>query len=147
MRNRKTFRFQQHAYFSWVLFIHQLYLESALEKTLMIGKIEGRRRRGDRRWDGWMASLTQWTWDWANSRRQWKIGMPGMLHSMGWQRVGHDLATQQLQQFLSHSGVIMVLKMIYQFHKVWLNWWVLLKNCFLEGMKSGCVCTLFLIYC
>ena len=32
------------------------------KKTLMLGKIEGRRRRGDRGWDGWMASPTQWTW-------------------------------------------------------------------------------------
>ena len=33
----------------------------SLEKTLMLGKIEGRRRRGQQRWDGWMASLTRWT--------------------------------------------------------------------------------------
>ena len=37
-------------------------------KTLMLGKIESR-RRGDRGWDGWVASLTQRTWIWANSRR------------------------------------------------------------------------------
>ena len=42
---------------------------NTLEKTLMLGKIEGRRRSGDRGWDGWMASLTQWTWVWANSGR------------------------------------------------------------------------------
>jgi len=40
----------------------------SLEKTLMLGKIEGRRRRDDRGWDGWMVSLTQWTWVWASSR-------------------------------------------------------------------------------
>ena len=33
----------------------------------MLGKIEGKRRGGSRRWDGWMASLSQWTWTWANS--------------------------------------------------------------------------------
>ena len=38
------------------------------KKTLMLGKIEGRRRRDDRGWDGWMASPTQWTWVWASSR-------------------------------------------------------------------------------
>ena len=42
-----------------------LYLNS-LDKTLMLGKIEGRKRRDDRGWDGWMMSLTQWTWAWAN---------------------------------------------------------------------------------
>ena len=40
----------------------------SLEKTLMLGKIEGRRRGGNRGWDGWMASCTQWTWVWASSR-------------------------------------------------------------------------------
>ena len=36
-----------------------------------------------RGWDGWMASLMQWTWAWANSRRWWGTGRPGMLQSMG----------------------------------------------------------------
>ena len=31
-----------------------------LEKTLMLGKIEGRKRRGMTGWDGWMASPMQW---------------------------------------------------------------------------------------
>ena len=37
-----------------------------------------------------MASLTQWTWVWANSGRWWRTGKPGVLQSMGPQRVGHD---------------------------------------------------------
>ena len=49
-------------------FGHLRQRASSSEKTLMLGKIEGRRRRGWQR-DGWMASLTQWTWIWANSRR------------------------------------------------------------------------------
>ena len=40
---------------------------------------------GDRGWNGWMASPTQWTWVWANFRRWWRTGKPGMLQSMGWQ--------------------------------------------------------------
>ena len=52
---------------------------------------------GSRRWDGWMVSLTQWTWVWANSGRQWKTGKTGVLESMGLQRVGHNLATEQQQ--------------------------------------------------
>ena len=48
----------------------------------------------DRGWDGWMASLTQWTWVWASSRRWWRTGKPGLLQSMGSQRVGHDCATE-----------------------------------------------------
>ena len=50
---------------------------------------------GDGRgWDGWMASLTRWTWVWASSRNWWWTGKPGMLQSMGSQRVGHDWATE-----------------------------------------------------
>ena len=62
----------------------------SFEKTLMLGKIEGRRRRGNRGWDGWMASPTQWTWIWVNCRTWWWAGRPGMLQSMGSQRVRHD---------------------------------------------------------
>ena len=45
-------------------------------------------------WDGWMASLTQWTWVWANSGSWWWKGRPGVLQSMGSQRVGHDWVTE-----------------------------------------------------
>ena len=56
----------------------------------------------DRGWDGWMASPTQWTWVWVNSRRWWWTGKPGMLHSMGSQRVRHDWATDQQQRMWVH---------------------------------------------
>ena len=46
----------------------------------------------DRGWDGWMASLILWTWVWVNSR-SW-TGNPGVLQSMGSQRVGQDWATE-----------------------------------------------------
>ena len=39
----------------------------------------------DRGWDGWMASLTQWTWVWVNSGSLWWTGKPGVLQSMGLQ--------------------------------------------------------------
>ena len=48
----------------------------------------------DRGWDGWMASLTRWTWVWVNSGSWWWTGRPGMLQFMGLQRVGHDWATE-----------------------------------------------------
>ena len=48
----------------------------------------------DRGWDGWMASLTQWTWVWVNSRSWWWTGRPGVLQSTGSQRVGHDWVTE-----------------------------------------------------
>ena len=50
---------------------------------------------GDGRgWDGWMVSPTQRTWVWAFSRSCWWIGKPGVLQSMGWQRVRHDWVTE-----------------------------------------------------
>ena len=50
---------------------------------------------GDNRgWDGWMASPTQWTWVWLSSRRWWRTGKPGVIQSMGHQRVGHDWVTE-----------------------------------------------------
>ena len=53
---------------------------------------KGMMRRG---WDGWMASPTQWTWVWSSSGRWWRTGKPGMLQSMGLQRVRHEWATEQ----------------------------------------------------
>ena len=52
----------------------------------------------DRGWDGWKASLTLWTWVWANSGRYWRTGKPGVLLSRGLQRVGHDRAAKRQQQ-------------------------------------------------
>ena len=49
---------------------------------------------GDRGWDGWMASPTQWTWVWVDSGSWWWTGRPGMLQFMGSQRVRHDWATE-----------------------------------------------------
>ena len=48
----------------------------------------------DRGWDGWMASLTRWTWVWVNSGSWWWTGRPGVLQLMGSQRIGHDWATE-----------------------------------------------------
>ena len=70
-------------------------------KSWLIGKDtwcwEGLRAGGegdDREWDGWMASLTRWTWVWVNSGSWWGTGRPGVLRFMGSQRVGHDWVTE-----------------------------------------------------
>ena len=52
----------------------------------------------DRGWDGWMASLTRWTWVWANSGRQWRTGKPGVLQSMGSQRLSDWTTTKPEHQ-------------------------------------------------
>ena len=59
------------------------------------GKDWGQEEKGDDRGgDGWMVSLTRWTWVWASSRRWWWTGKPGVLQSMVLQRVGQDWATE-----------------------------------------------------
>ena len=76
------------------IFGHLMWRTDSFEKTLMLGKIEGRRRRDNRGWNVWMASLTQWTWVWVNSGSWWWTGNPSMLQSMGLQRFGHYWATE-----------------------------------------------------
>ena len=60
-------------------FGHLMRTADSLEKILMLGKIEGRRRREWQRMRCWMASPTLWTWVWVNSRSCWWTGRPGML--------------------------------------------------------------------
>ena len=75
-------------------FGHLMWRVDSLEKTLMLEGLGAGGEGDDRGWDGWMASLTQWTWVWVNSGSWWWTGRPGMLQFMGSQRVGHDRATE-----------------------------------------------------
>ena len=78
-------------------FGHLMGRTDSFEKTLTLGKIESGRGRGegdDRGWDGWMASLTQWMWVWVNFGSWWWTGRPGVLKSIGSQRVRQDWATE-----------------------------------------------------
>ena len=75
-------------------FGHLMQRTDSFEKTLMLGKIEGRRRRGRQRMR-WLDGITdQWTWDLVNSGSWWWTGRPGVLRFMGSQRVGHDWVTE-----------------------------------------------------
>ena len=73
-------------------FGHLMRMGDSLEKTLMLGGIGGRRRRG--RLSDEMASLTRWMWVWVNSRSWWWTGRPGVLRFMGSHRVRHDWVTE-----------------------------------------------------
>ena len=75
-------------------FDHLMRRTDSFEKTLMLGKSEGGRRRGLQRMRRWIAWLTQWKWVWVNSRNWSSTGKPGVLQSMGQQRVGHDWVTE-----------------------------------------------------
>ena len=70
---------------------HLIRRGDSLKMALILGKIEGREESGR---DGWMASLTPWTWVWANSRRWWRAGKPGVLQSMGMRRVRRNSVTE-----------------------------------------------------
>ena len=74
-------------------FGHLMRRVDSLEKILMLGGIGAGGDGDDRRWDGWMASPTRWTWVWVNSGSWWWTGRPGVLRFMGSQRVRHDWAT------------------------------------------------------
>ena len=76
------------------IFGHLMGRTDSLKKTLMLGKIEVRRRRGHRGWDGWMISQTQQTWIWPSSGSCWWTGKPGVLQSMASQRVRQDWETE-----------------------------------------------------
>jgi len=98
---------------SWCIVYVLMRRVDSLEKTLMLGGIGGKRRGDDRGWDGWMASLTWWTWVWVNSGSWWWTERPGVLQFMGSQRVGHDWATE-----LNWSSKLTLKKLrkLYVFH-------------------------------
>ena len=85
---------------------HLMRRADSFEKTLMLGKVG---KEGDYRGlDGWMASLTQWTWVWVNSRSWWWTGRPGVPQSIGSQRAGHDWETE-----LNWTGVVFLISEVY----------------------------------
>ena len=63
--------------------------------------LKAKGEEGGRGWDGWMASVTQWAWVWANSGRRWRTRKPGVLQSMDSWRVGHNWVTEQLNNKIS----------------------------------------------
>ena len=71
-------------------FGHLMWKTDSLEKTLMLGKFDGRKRRGWQRMR-WLDGIpTQWTWVWAGFGSMKPVG----LQSVGLQKVGHDWVTE-----------------------------------------------------
>ena len=75
-------------------FGHLMWRVDSLEKTLMLGGFGAGGEGDDGGWDGWMTSLTQWTWAWVNSGSWWWTGRPGILR-YSWGREESD-TTEQL---------------------------------------------------
>ena len=84
-------------------FVHLIQRADSLEKTLMLGKIEGRRRR---EWQmmRWLDGITaQWTWVWASSGSWWWTGKPGVLQSMESQRLMSKLSKHDWTDWHNNS--------------------------------------------
>ena len=75
-----------------------------LERPWCWKRLKAGGRGDDRGWDGWMASPTWWTWVWVSSRRWWWTGKPGMVQSVGLQRVGHDWAHTNYPYYFLELG-------------------------------------------
>ena len=84
-------------------FGHLTWRGDSLEKTLMLGKTEGRRRWGwqRKRWLGGIINSMNRVW--ASSRRWWRAGKPSVLQSVGWQRIRHDWVSERQLQKLNNN--------------------------------------------
>ena len=76
-----------------------MWRTDSFEKTLTLERLKAGGEGDDSRWDSWMSLPTWWTWVWASSRSWWWTGKPGVLQSMGWQRVRHDWVTLSLRKW------------------------------------------------
>ena len=114
-------------------FGHLMGRTDSLEKTLMLGKLKVGGEGDDRGWDGWMASSTRWTRVWVSSGSWLWTGKPGVLQSMGSQRVKHDWATKLNWLFSKISFGIVVIVIIYLFiyFYLWLFWVFIAAQTFL----------------
>ena len=96
----------------------------------------------DRGWDGWMASLFQWTWVWINCGSWWWTGRPGVLQFMGSQRVRHDWATELNWTKIKYNWQRMIKTKYFQhWSKETLferkKWWRIVIYFRVEGLSSA----------
>ena len=87
-------------------FGYLMWRTDSFEKTLMLGRLKAGGEGYDRGWAGWMASPTKWTWVLVNSRSWWWTGRPGVLQSMGLQRVGQAWATELTDTIFQSSHIL-----------------------------------------
>ena len=107
-----------------LILAHLMRRVDSLEKTLILGRIGGKRRRVWQGWDGWMTSLTRWTWVWVNSRSWWWTGRPGVLWFMGSQGVRYDWVTELNWRFLFREAPIcfLVAQTVKLIPAMWETW-------------------------
>ena len=91
-------------------FGHLMRRTDSFEKTLMLWKFEGGRRRGRQRMRWLDGIMTQWTWVWVNSGSWWWTGKLVVLQSMGSHRVGHNWVTEL--NWSQHYSIIPLVWMV-----------------------------------
>ena len=116
---------------SWVFFgrtdakAETLILWPPHAKSWLIGKEcdagrdWGQEEKGTTEWDGWMASVTRWTWVWVNSGSLWWTGRSGVLRFMGSQRVRHDWATELTELSISLYMCTASSSFIWRYYLYW----------------------------
>ena len=100
---------------------HLMQKTDSFEKMLCWERLKVWGAGDSRGWDGWMASPTQWTRVWVGSRSWWWTGKPGVLQSMGLQRVGHDWASQLTESICVKWYLIVVLICISIIISAWVD--------------------------
>ena len=120
---------------------HLMQITDSFEKTLMLGKMKVGGEGDDRGWDGGMASPMWWIWVWVGSSSWWWTGKPGMLQSMGSQRVGHDWATE-LNWCGSCSTIVVNQLLLVFFFACFCHYWLsTISLCFLASAFSSLILT------
>ena len=109
-----------------------------LKRTWCWKRLKVRGDEEDREWDGWMASLTRWTWVWASFGSWWWTGRPGVLQFMGSQRVGYKWATELNWTELKHKEALTISLLLFLITPTWTRiwnctfqigtWWILSWN-------------------
>ena len=116
-----------------------IWRTDSLEKTLTPGKMKVGGEGDDRGWDGGMASLTRWPWVWVGCRSWWWIGKPGVLQSVGWQRVRHDWATELNWCGSCSTIVVNQLLLVFIFACFYHYWLSTISVCFLASAFSSLI--------
>ena len=96
------------------------------------------RERGDRGFSGWMASPTQWICVWVNSGSWWWIGRPGMLQSMGSQRIGHDWEIELNWRWYNRTTELSIIGFSQSVNQLW-TW----SSCGMSPHRLQSKCFLF----
>ena len=86
-------------------FVHLMEKPTHWKRHWCCERLKAGREGDNRGWDGWMASLTQWTWVYASSRRWWRMVKPDVLESIRSQRVWHYLVTEQQQMTMVNNSI------------------------------------------